>query len=219
MPQVSIDVVQGDPGLQRELVARLMAAGITVARSSVTVDTAADCRATDEVVRAFVASTPGPYGLVFDGPAARSEIPDPHLPICLATLPGTVEFCAGLDMTDAGVAGPPPAVLQDVGDDDGDCYVIGVRADASPGAWSLVFMAGDAEEDDGLGTYCLVVDPGQRTWYGGVRSWAVDGLTLRLALEPEAAAALGLPVAPVFALQMPSDQTDLLRQGLRRVLG
>ena len=64
-----------------------------------------------------------------------------------------------------------PVVLGDAGEDDSDVYVLGLRASADNEAWSLLLMECDDAEDEqeiarGMDTYCLVVDPGQRTAYG-----------------------------------------------------
>jgi hypothetical protein len=116
-----------------------------------------------------------------------------------------------------------PPVLRDAGEDDGDVYVVGVRETTDPDAWSLLFMAcydPDDEQDAELGmnTYCLVIDPGQATCYGGVRECELTGTELRLVLAEETAAALGMPTDNRFALDLPEHQRELLGRGLRRVL-
>jgi hypothetical protein len=116
-----------------------------------------------------------------------------------------------------------PAVIRDVGEDDSDVYVIGLRETAAPGSWSLLFMecydADDPQEIDlGMDTYCLVVDPGQATHYGGVRECELDGQRLRLTLTQEAAETLGMPLDTSFALDITPQQVDLLGRGLARVL-
>jgi hypothetical protein len=115
------------------------------------------------------------------------------------------------------------AVIRDVGEDDSDGYVIGLREAAAPGSWSLLFMgcydADDPQEIDlGMDTYCLVVDPGQATHYGGVRECELDGERLRLTLTEEAAETLRMPVDTSFALDLTPQQVDLLGRGLARVL-
>src|SRR5215831_6783242 len=92
-----------------------------------------------------------------------------------------------------------PAVVSDVDEDDSEVYAIGIRETGAPDSWSLSFMeCYDAEDPQeirlGLDTYCLVVDPGQATHYGGVRECQLDGGRLRLALSREAAESLGIPV-------------------------
>jgi len=64
-------------------------------------------------------------------------------------------------------------------------------------SWSLLFMEADDDPDmlgagDGLDSYCLVVDPGQRTYYGGILECELLGDALRLKLTPEAAETLEL---------------------------
>jgi hypothetical protein len=70
----------------------------------------------------------------------------------------------------------------------------------------------------GMDTYCLVVDPGQATFYGGVRDFKVGSDTLNISWSKEAASALGMPAETVFSLNIRPDQRDLLQNGLNRVL-
>lgn len=119
--------------------------------------------------------------------------------------------------------GSPHRVLRDAGEDDSDVYVMGVRETTDPESWSLLFMecfdADDEQEIElGMDTYCLVVDPGQATHYGGVRECEIRGAEWRLVLAEDAAATLGLPVEQRFVLDLPAHQRDLLGRGLRRVL-
>jgi hypothetical protein len=116
-----------------------------------------------------------------------------------------------------------PAVVSDVGEDDGDVYLVGIREAGTPDSWSLLFMecydAEDPQEIDlGMDTYCLVVDPGQATYYGGVRECELGGGRLRLALTEEAASSLGMPVDTSFDLDLTPQQVDQLGRGLARVL-
>jgi len=116
-----------------------------------------------------------------------------------------------------------PAVIRDVGEDDSDVYVIGLRETTDPDSWSLLLMecydAEDPQETNlGMDTYCLVVDPGQATHYGGVRECELDGGRLRLKLTEEAAKTLDMPVDTNLALDITPQQVDLLGRGLIRVL-
>src|SRR5262245_27234887 len=105
-----------------------------------------------------------------------------------------------------------PALLADAGEDDGDVYMVGVRESAAdPGSWSLLFMecydADDEQEVDlGMDTYCLVVDPGQATVYGGVLECELTVDRLRLLLTGETARELGTPAELNFALSLSADQ-------------
>lgn len=80
----------------------------------------------------------------------------------------------------------------------------------------------DADDEQeialGMDTYCLVVDPGQATHYGGVRECEITGLQLRLALDEDAATTLAMPTETRFDLDLTQQQVDLLRRGLSRVL-
>ena len=75
----------------------------------------------------------------------------------------------------------------------------------------------DLEEID-LGTYCLVVDPGQATHYGGVVECEMTETQLRFKLTAEAAGDLAMPTDVTFALELPAEQLSMLKQGLTRVL-
>jgi len=109
--------------------------------------------------------------------------------------------------------------IRDVQDAVDDVYVLGLRESTRPEAWSLVFMAG--EDDPDLDSYCIVVDPGQATTYGGVTRCAIDEQTppvLRLGFTSEAAETLGLPADTTLTLDIGADSLALLRRGLHRVL-
>ena len=126
-------------------------------------------------------------------------------------------------MQDHEQQGWAPAAIADAGETDGDVYTIGIREDHGPDSWSLMFMEPyDAEDPQeirlGMDTYCLVVDPGQATCYGGVRECELHGGRLRLSLTEEAAGTLGMPADTSFALELTPQQIDMLRRGLERVL-
>ncbi|MGH3729436.1 MAG: Imm10 family immunity protein [Micromonosporaceae bacterium] len=116
-----------------------------------------------------------------------------------------------------------PEVLRDAGDDDSDVYVVGVRESADSESWSLLFMEPYDMDDEqevamGMDTYCLVVDPGQATFYGGVIDCAISDNRLHLALSAPAAQELGTPTEMTFSLMLTPDQLRVLRRGLTRVL-
>lgn len=126
-------------------------------------------------------------------------------------------------MPDPGQPRWAPAVIGDVAEDDSDVYMIGIREADAPGSWSLLFMEPcDAEDPQeiqlGMDTYCLVVDPGQATCYGGVRECQLGGGQLRLTLTTEAAVTLSMPVDTRFILELTPQQADQLGRGLARVL-
>jgi hypothetical protein len=126
-------------------------------------------------------------------------------------------------MQDHGQRGWAPPVIRDVGEDDGDVFIIAIREADAAGSWTLMFMEPYDVEDPqevqlGMDTYCLVVDPGQATCYGGVRECVLDGERLRLTLTAEAADSLGMPVGTSFGLELSPQQVDLLSRGLARVL-
>jgi hypothetical protein len=121
-----------------------------------------------------------------------------------------------------------PPVLRDAGEDDSEVYVIGVRESTDPQSWSLLLMEFDEddeedaddelERDDGMDTYCLVVDPGQATYYGGVIECEIAGTELRLVLSEDAASTLGMPQRTQFILDLSPHQREMLGRGLQRVL-
>jgi len=126
-------------------------------------------------------------------------------------------------MRDHGQREWAPTVIGDVGEDDTDVYMIGIRESDATDSWSLIFTEPyDAEDPQeialGMDTYCLVVDPGQGTHYGGVRECELGSERLRLTLTPEAAGNLGMPVDTSFALELTPQQVDMLGRGLARVL-
>jgi hypothetical protein len=79
---------------------------------------------------------------------------------------------------------------------------------------ALSFDEQDASQ--GMDTYCLSTEEG-RTFYGGVLGWSVDDSRLELRLTAEAAGALG--VENGFLVDIPQGKLELLREGLKRVLG
>jgi hypothetical protein len=133
-------------------------------------------------------------------------------------------------MSGDGQVGRVPPVLRDAGEDDSEAYVIGVRESTDPQSWSLLLMefddedaddeedADELERDDGMDTYCLVVDPGQATYYGGVLECEITGTELRLVLSEDAASTLGMPQRTQFILDLPPNQREMLGRGLQRVL-
>lgn len=127
---------------------------------------------------------------------------------------------AGSDRNGPGV----PGVLADAGEDDEDVYVLGLRHSAEQmESWSVMFMEcydADDEQDIALGmdTYCLVVDPGQATAYGGVVECVMADGHLRLVLAAQTAKTLGTATELDFTLAVDQDQIQMIRRGLTRVL-
>src|SRR5690349_1518493 len=116
-----------------------------------------------------------------------------------------------------------PGVLRDAGEDDTVVYTMGVRASLDHESWSLIFMeCYDAEGEQqislGMDTYCLVVEPGQATCYGGVVACELSDVRLVLRLTEEAAKALGTPTDMRLSLALDSAKLEVLRRGLQRVL-
>ena len=119
-------------------------------------------------------------------------------------------------------SGAPPPVLRDAGEADDGVYVVGVRESTDPEAWSLLFMECGPEDehevDLGWDTYCLVVDPGQATFYGGIVDCEVTATELSLVFTEDAASTLGMPMRARFVLDLPDGKREMLGRGLRRVL-
>lgn len=164
------------------------------------------------------------------GSAGISEIKYIHPERAVTMLRGIIETESGSglwedSMADAATDGPWAAdVLRDAAEADVEgVYVIGVRETLDGESWSLMFQEPyDAEDPQeirlGMDTYCLVVDPGQACYYGGVLECEIAAEELLLRLTEEAAAALGTPTVMRFTLAMGSDQLQTLRRGLARVL-
>ena len=117
-----------------------------------------------------------------------------------------------------------PDVLRNAGEDENDNgYVVGVQESLDPESWSLMFMASNRAADEqeislGWDTYCLVVDPGQCTVYGGVVECELSDDRLILRLTERAAEKLRTPAEMGFGLALDSTKLEVLRRGLRRVL-
>jgi len=116
-----------------------------------------------------------------------------------------------------------PDVLRDAGEDDTSVYSVGLRESLDPECWSLIFMeCYDAEDEQnislGMDTYCLVVDPGQWTVYGGVVECELSDDRLILRLTERAAEKLRTPTDMRLGLALDSAKLEVLRRGLRRVL-
>ncbi len=85
------------------------------------------------------------------------------------------------------------------------------------------FMDCSDDEDEqnissGMDAYCLVVEPGQWTAYGGVVECELSDDRLSLRLTERAAEELGTPTEVSFGLALDSTKLEVLRRGLRRVL-
>src|SRR5262249_2036064 len=112
----------------------------------------------------------------------------------------------------------------------------GTRAEMTPGSiawwsgksldhefWCVILMEcydAEAEGDISLGvaSYCLVVDPGQWTVYGGVVECELSDDRLILRLTERAAEKLRTPTDMRLGLALDSAKLEVLRRGLRRVL-
>lgn len=85
---------------------------------------------------------------------------------------------------------------------------------------TLLMECYDAEDqqeiDLGMDTDCLVVDPGQATYYGGVGECVLSDELLQLRLTEDAAQTLDMPVVTALALDLTAQQLELLRRGLAR---
>lgn len=93
---------------------------------------------------------------------------------------------------------------------DADIYMVGVRESTDPEARSLVFQEGYDDED----SYCLVIDPGQATFYGGVIECTVSDDQLHLLLSESAAEELGTPTELRFSLMLPLTSCSSYAAGL-----
>ncbi len=91
-------------------------------------------------------------------------------------------------------------------EDSGQGYAALVLADQDGGSLEIQRSRSADDQDVALvmDTYCLSVNGGAATCYGGVADWAVTGNVLRLRLTAEAATVLGLPESLVIAV-VPGD--------------
>jgi hypothetical protein len=103
-----------------------------------------------------------------------------------------------------------------------DTFHVMLADDATnPTAWiemqiGLTFGEQDrALEQD---TYCLVISGGA-AHYGGIESYALQGNTLSLRLDTDAAKELGVDEEIVCQLQIPEGDVSNLQEGLRRIIG
>ena len=87
----------------------------------------------------------------------------------------------------------------------------------------LTFQCGLSEPDEqdralGMDSYCVSNELGL-TEYGGVREVSLRNRTLRVVLDPNAAAGLGLDDAVIeVELEVDDESVSQLRDGLRRIL-
>ncbi|HZM82402.1 MAG TPA: Imm10 family immunity protein [Candidatus Limnocylindrales bacterium] len=104
--------------------------------------------------------------------------------------------------------------------DDDNVYVIGLAEHSDGGGRSLTLSL-DPDEDDvdaGFDIYCLVLDPGQHKFYGGIAECVLDQQQLHLRLTPEAATTVGIDPVLCVHLHLEPAQHTLLRDGLHRTL-
>ena len=126
-------------------------------------------------------------------------------------------------MLGAAVTSTIGPTFSDVQTDDSSTFVIGLRENATAHAKSLILFQAEDDPDQqdsdlGMDTYCLVVEPGQATTYGGVLECELQPKALRLRLTEDAAGVLGIPADTTFPLSVDAAQLDELRRGLYRVL-
>ncbi|MFD6826765.1 Imm10 family immunity protein [Streptomyces sp. NPDC060085] len=111
-----------------------------------------------------------------------------------------------------------PAEIFGIGEIDDTVFV----TDES-GNWVFSFQGyfdemGEVGDRLGMDTYCLVVDPGQRTCYGGVVECLAVNSELRLVLTEEAADALKVPPNLSFTLRLPVEELAILKAALSKIL-
>ncbi|MFF8848105.1 Imm10 family immunity protein [Streptomyces sp. NPDC015127] len=76
----------------------------------------------------------------------------------------------------------------------------------------------EQEIELGMDTYCVVVEPGQRCYYGGIVECVASGREVRLVFTSEAAEALEVETHCVFSLDVPDSEMEVARSGLREIL-
>lgn len=98
-------------------------------------------------------------------------------------------------------------------------YVIGLAEREDGQGQQLLFQLPlelDTTDDPEDSTYCLTNEVGCAA-YGGVLKWDVNDEYLTLTLDREVAKVLQMETENRFALQVPPEQVELLRQGLHKV--
>jgi Immunity protein 10 len=112
----------------------------------------------------------------------------------------------------------PPSTFRHAGESEAEnVYVVGM-SEHPGGEGRVITFQVDLEDSDEDDTYCVVLDPGQHTVYGGITECVIEDGTLRLSLSPEAADELGVEPHLRFHLTLDRDQLALVSAGLRRVL-
>jgi hypothetical protein len=106
--------------------------------------------------------------------------------------------------------------------DDLGVYVVAVaEGDDGNGRRLEIQQALEYDESDkaaGMDTYCLCTEMGS-SHYGGVVSWSINGVNLKIILDAEAASNLGLDVELYIKLDMPAEKIRAVSDGLVKVLG
>ncbi|MCA2212573.1 Imm10 family immunity protein [Jidongwangia harbinensis] len=101
----------------------------------------------------------------------------------------------------------PGQTLTDVHADESDPFIIGLRENTTPQAWSLMLIEAEQDPDDqdldlNMDSYALLTYPGQATTYGGVLECELRDTSLRLRLTDSAALALEMPPDTTFPLDL-----------------
>jgi hypothetical protein len=118
----------------------------------------------------------------------------------------------------------PPATLRDVAKDEVNGVFIVTASEQPEGGGRCITFQIDAEgavaddDTDGFDTYCVVLDPGQHTVYGGVSECVVDDGQLSIRFTEGAAHTLGQGRILRCELALDESQLATLRYGLRRTL-
>jgi hypothetical protein len=118
----------------------------------------------------------------------------------------------------------PPTTLRDVAKDAvHGVFLVTVSELPRGGGRCLTFQidtdSSVADDDpDGFDTYCVVLDPGQHTVYGGGSECVIDDRGLFVRFTEDAAETLGQGRVLRFQLALDEFQLATLRYGLRRTL-
>ncbi len=115
----------------------------------------------------------------------------------------------------------PPTTLRHVGEHTGDgVYLIAAGENPDGGGRAITIQTDPHQPDEQpaepTGVYCITLEPGHATHYGGITSYKISGRRLHIQLTPAAASDLRVDPSLTFALHLDDQQLATLHAGLQR---
>jgi hypothetical protein len=112
----------------------------------------------------------------------------------------------------------PPRTLRHVAEHttSGGVYLI-AGGENPDGSGRAITVQTDPDRTDE--PYCITLEPGHATDYGGIAEWEVNARRLHIRLTPAAAHEMGVPPDLTFDLALDDRELTILRAGLQRTLG